>query len=216
MSVPNCRPSKGDILTRCCQNAAPTKKAVALYLSLLIMQLLFAFVMPGVKQQGLPVSSLGGRTLTYNCNAYSALYATIAVIGALHYTGQFNMADIIDLYGPLLTVASIAGFLLALGTYVTGEGYRMSGNLVYDYFMGSTLNPRIGSVDIKMFCEIRVSWAILFAIAMGCVAKQHQEYGYVSANAWLFAYGTWLYVNACAKGEQFIPQTWGESDSRPQ
>lgn len=186
----------------------PTKKAVVLYLSLLFMQLAFAFVMPGVKQQGLPVSSLGGRTLMYYCNAYSALYATIALIGGLHYAGIFNIADIIDLYGPLLTVASIAGFALALGTYVLGEGYRMSGNLIYDYFMGASLNPRIGIVDIKMFCEIRVSWAILFAIAMACVAKQYQDYGYVSANAGLFAYGTWLYLNACAKGEQFIPQTW--------
>jgi len=65
--------------------------------------------------------------------------------------------------------------------------------------MGSTLNPRIGSVDIKMFAEIRISWTLLFAIAMGAVSKQYELYGRVSGNAWLFAVGTGLYLNACAK-----------------
>lgn len=65
--------------------------------------------------------------------------------------------------------------------------------------MGATLNPRIGLVDIKMFFEIRVSWSILFALAMGAVAKQYQEYGYVSGNTALFAYGVGIYWNACGK-----------------
>ncbi|KAK4702769.1 Delta24(24(1))-sterol reductase, partial [Phenoliferia sp. Uapishka_3] len=189
-------------------HAAPTKRAAALYFSLMALQLLLAFIMPGLKQQGLPVGQLGGRTLTYNCNAFSSLYATVLIVGTLHFTGVFNLADIIDLYGPLLTVASISGFALAAVVYVTGERYRMSGNLIYDYFMGSSLNPRIGSVDIKMWAEIRISWTLLFAIAMGAVAKQYQTYGYVSPNVALFAYGTGLYLNACAKGEHFIPQTW--------
>jgi delta24(24(1))-sterol reductase len=168
-------------------------------LSLIALQLLLAITMPGVQQQGLPVSSLGGRTLVYNCNAYTSLYATIAIVAFAHFQGYFNLADIIDLYGPLLTIANISGFVLAAVVYVTGEGYRMSGNLIYDYFMGSSLNPRIGSVDIKMWAEIRISWILLWALAMGGVAKQYETYGYVSANLILYAYGTGLYLNACAK-----------------
>ncbi|GAA6064279.1 hypothetical protein JCM10212_000981 [Sporobolomyces blumeae] len=190
------------------ENAAPTKRASVLYLSFLSLQLVLAFVMPGVTQQGLPVSSLGGKTLTYHCNAYSCVYTTAAVVALAHYLGYFNLSEVIDLYGPLLSVASISGFALALVVYVFGDNYRMSGNPIYDYFMGSTLNPRIGSVDIKMFAEIRISWTLLFAIAMGAVSKQYETYGRVSGNAWLFAYGTALYLNACAKGEQYIPQTW--------
>lgn len=132
------------------QHAAPTKRAAALYLSLIGLQLILAFTAPGVVQQGLPVSRLGGKTLTYHCNAYSSLYMTIAIVGAAHFSGIFNLADIIDLYGPLLTIATISGFTLAAVVYVLGEKYRMSGNLIYDYFMGSSLNPRIGIVDIKM------------------------------------------------------------------
>jgi delta24(24(1))-sterol reductase len=170
-----------------------------LYTTFLVVQLLLAFVLPGVTQQGLPVSSLGGKTLTYHCNAYSCVYSTVFLVGLAHYFEYFKLSEIIDLYGPLLTVASISGFLLAFVVYLFGDNYRMTGNKVYDYFMGSTLNPRIGTVDIKMFAEIRISWTLLFAIAMGAVSKQYEVYGRVSGNAWLFAYGTALYLNACAK-----------------
>lgn len=161
--------------------------------------------MPGVTQRGLPVSSLGGATLSYHCNAYVSLYATIAIVASLHFSGIFNLGDIIDLYGPLLSVASLSGFGLAAviyGAEVWGTkegGYRMSGNVVYDYFMGACLNPRVLGVDVKMWAEIRISWILLWALAMGAVVKQWQEYGFVSPNVVLFAYGTGLYLNACAK-----------------
>jgi len=176
-----------------------------LYLSFLTLQLLLAFVLPGVTQQGLPVSSLGGKTLPYHCNAYSCVYVTIFLVYLAHHFSYFRLSEIIDLYGPLLTVASISGYLLALVVYLFGDNYRMSGNWIYDYFMGSTLNPRIGSVDIKMFAEIRISWTLLFAIAMGAVSKQFELYGRVSGNAWLFALGTGLYLNACAKVTFILP-----------
>lgn len=162
--------------------------------------------MPGVKQKGLPLTHANNKTLDYNCNAYTSVYATIVLVAAAHYfhLGGFHLSEAIDLYGPLLTVASISGFVLAGVCYAVGERYRMSGNVIYDYFMGSSLNPRIGSVDIKMFAEIRISWTILFAFAMANVVKQYETYGYVSGNAALYAYGVWLYLNACVKVRLFL------------
>lgn len=187
------------------QNAAPTVRAATLYFSLLALQLVLAFTMPGIKQQGLPVSSLGGKTLTYNCNALASFYATMIIVATAHFTGVFRLSEIIGLYGPLLTIANMTGFTLAgvvftLGNgFTPGGGYRMSGNFIYDYFMGATLNPRIGPVDIKMWAEIRISWVLLWMLALGGVSKQYDDYGYVSPNIILFAYGTGLYLNACAK-----------------
>lgn len=173
--------------------------------------------MPGLTQQGLPVSSLGGKTLTYHCNALASFYATIAIVGTCHFTGFFRLSEIIGLYGPLLTIANMTGFVLAGvvftlgGGFAPGGGYRMSGNFIYDYFMGASLNPRVGIVDIKMWAEIRISWVLLWMLALGGVAKQYEDYGYISPNIVLFAYGSGLYLNACAKGEEAIPQTWGTS-----
>merc|ERR1711939_1103932 len=84
----------------------------------------------------------------------------------------------------------------------------MSGNVIYDYFMGSSLNPRIGIVDIKMWAEIRISWMLLWLLALGAAARQYEQHGFVSANAILFIYGTLLYLNATCKAEELIPQTW--------
>ena len=38
------------------------------------------------------------------------------------------------------------------------------GNMIYDFFMGHELNPRIGPIDLKFFCELRpglIGWVIL-------------------------------------------------------
>ncbi|XP_061462613.1 delta(14)-sterol reductase TM7SF2 isoform X2 [Rhineura floridana] len=42
--------------------------------------------------------------------------------------------------------------------------YRISGNPIYDFFMGHELNPRIGTFDLKYFCELRpglLGWALI-------------------------------------------------------
>lgn len=183
-------------------------RSATLYFSFLAIQLVLAFTMPGVKQVGLPVAGLGGRTLEYHCNALASFYVTILVVAGAHFSGLVHLGELIDLYGPLYTTASMTGFGLAAIFYLTGEQYRMSGNVIYDYFMGSSLNPRIGIVDIKMWAEIRISWMLLWLLALGAAARQYEQHGFVSANAILFIYGTLLYLNAtckvCAVGACFV------------
>ena len=39
-----------------------------------------------------------------------------------------------------------------------------TGNVIYDFFMGHELNPRIGLLDLKFFCELRpglIGWVVL-------------------------------------------------------
>lgn len=178
--------------------------------------------MPGYKQEGLPVPSLGYKTLTYNCNALFSLYATMITAAVLHYTELFRLTDIIDHYGPIMTVAMIWGFGVSLGTYLqavaTGTQLRMSGNFVYDYFMGAALNPRIGPIDLKMWAEVRIPWVIVFFTAVSAACKQYETYGYVTPvsiasslslfhrrnrylselhqNVAFMCLATWLYLNA--------------------
>ena len=140
--------------------------------------------MPGFKQEGLPVPSLGYKTLIYNCNALWSLYATMATAAALHLSGIFRLTEIIDNYGPLMTVAMIWGFAVSFGMYfvavATGTQMRMSGNFIYDVFMGASLNPRIGPIDLKMWAEVRIPWNITFFLAVSGACKQYETYGYVT------------------------------------
>jgi delta24(24(1))-sterol reductase len=75
---------------------------------------------------------------------------------------------------------------------------------------------------------VRIPWVLLFLISVGGVAKQYEQYGYVSPNQAFMVLATGLYINAsvevrrehvcwltltsdsCAKGEELIPQTWGK------
>ena len=59
-----------------------------------------------------------------------------------------------------------------------------------------------------MWAEVRIPWFLLFAIALSGCAKQFDQYGYVTPNMAFMALATFLYANACCKGEECIPQTW--------
>jgi delta24(24(1))-sterol reductase len=150
----------------------------------MIHQLVLAYIMPGYMQEGLPVPSLGHKTLMYKCNAVGCVYTTIATAAALHYYEIFRLTELIDNYGHLMTVAMIYGFGVSFFMYfitvATGNQMRMSGNFIYDLFMGACLNPRIGPVDLKMWAEVRIPWHIVFFLSLSGCCKQYETYGYVT------------------------------------
>ena len=171
--------------------------------------------MPGVTQNGLRVPSLNYATLLYHCNALLSWYSTLILAFTLHTSGIFRLPWIVENLGEIMTVAVITSCICSvlidvLGRYVHygGKPLRMSGNLVYDHFMGVSLNPRLGSIDLKMFAEVRVPWVLLFLISLSGAVKQYEELGRVTGNMAHMVLATGLYMNACAKGEQMIPQTW--------
>lgn len=102
----------------------------------------------------------------------------------LHLSGTFPLTSIIDNFGHLMSVAIIYGFAVSFGMYfwtvARGEQIRMSGNFMYDVFMGAILNPRIGNVDLKMWAEVRIPWNITFFLAVSGACKQYELYGYVT------------------------------------
>lgn len=197
------------------QDAYPTAFALKSYLGLTVVQLFFAAFMPGMMQNGLPVPSLNYEVLPYKCNALASWYSTLVLSFVLHKTGIYRLPWIIENFGPLMTVAIGTSFacslLIELGGRLAhwgGKPFRLSGVWVYDHFMGVSLNPRIGPIDLKMFAEVRVPWVLLFLISLSGVVKQYEDSGRVTYNMLHMLLATGLYINACAKGEQMIPQTW--------
>jgi delta24(24(1))-sterol reductase len=172
------------MLNCCIQDASPNLYAWKVYSGLIVFQLALALVVPGYQQEGLPVPSLGYKTLMYNCNALGCIYLTYITAIVLHTSHIFRLTEIIDNYGHIMTVAMIWGFAVSLGTYLwavlRNEAIRMSGNFFYDVFMGAALNPRIGSVDLKMWAEVRIPWVIVFFLSVSGACKQYENYGYVT------------------------------------
>ncbi|KAF4595118.1 Delta(24(24(1)))-sterol reductase [Ophiocordyceps camponoti-floridani] len=193
--------------------AFPHAAAWFWYWSYLAFQAACYCLLPGVWGSGKPLPHEGGRQLTYFCNAYASLYLTLAVLAVLHFSGLWPLYLALDHFGPLLSVAIISGFLVSVVAYVSaiyrGKQHRMTGHVIYDFFMGAELNPRMfGILDFKMFCEVRMPWYMLLILSLGAAARQYDRYGYVSAEVLFLVMAHYLYANACAKGEELIVTTW--------
>ncbi len=131
----------------------------------------------------------------------------------LNYNGIFSLTYIYDNLGHFLTSAIIFSnisviFIHFYTVFISKNAERMSGNLIYDFFMGACLNPRIGIVDIKMVAEVRFSWLLFQILGLSSAVKMYEVRGYVSVEMILINIAYWYYSNACAKGEHYIPTTW--------
>lgn len=193
--------------------AFPHAKAWLIYWVFFVAEAAMYCLMPGIWAYGKPLPHEGGKQLKYYCSAYSSFYTTIAVVAALHFSGVFPLYTIIDEFGPLLTVSILSGWLVAIVAYVSalarGAQHRMSGNHIYDFFMGAELNPRMfGILDFKMFFEVRIPWFILFLLSCGAAARQWERYGYVSGEVGFLVMAHFLYANATSKGEELIVTSW--------
>lgn len=80
-----------------------------------------------------------------------------------------------DNLGPLTSVSMIWGNIVSIliycSCYIFKKVNRPSGNIIYDFFMGIYLNPRIFNLDLKMWAEIRVSWILLFLLTLSAGLK---------------------------------------------
>ncbi len=195
------------------QGAFPTLQAWTIYWTFIVFEVICYIYLPGMTTLGKPLAHEGGRQLEYHCSGLWSFYTTIAVAAGLHFTGLFPLYTLLDEFGPLLSVSIISGCLVSIVAYVSalyrGAEHRMSGNLVYDFFMGAELNPRMfGILDFKMFFEVRLPWYMLFLITAAAVARQYEQFGYVSGEVLFLLMAHFLYANACSKGEEYIPPTW--------
>src|ERR1700760_1336180 len=141
--------------------------------------------MTGVYAEGKPLAHLGGKKLPYYCSGVWSFYSTILIAIGLHFSGVFKLYTILDEFGPIMSVAIISGFLVSIVAYFSaiwrGAQHRMTGNFLYDFFMGAELNPRLfGWLDFKMFFEVPLPWFILFLLSAATAARQYDKYGYVS------------------------------------
>ena len=194
-------------------DAFPNIRAWMIYWAFFVFEAVCYLYLPGITAKGLPLEHEGGQQLTYHCSAVWSFYVTIAVAASLHVSGIFKLYAIMDEFGPIMSVAIISGFAVSFAAYISafyrGATHRMTGNHVYDFFMGAELNPRmLGLLDFKMFFEVRLPWYIMFLLTCGTAARQYEQFGWVSGEIGFLLMAHFLYANACSKGEECIVPTW--------
>lgn len=189
---------------------APTPISVAVFFGWFLLQVLLQIAAPGKTGFGLPLAD--GRRLAYKMNGLFAFWFSMAAAVLAVYSGLLAPSVLYDQFGPLLTTANLFAFALSLYLYWLSKASlkpeRISGNPIYDYFMGTALNPRIGSFDLKLFCEVRpglIGWVL---IDLSMAAKQYQLHHIVTVPMILVCAFHFLYVADFHLHEDLVLTTW--------
>jgi delta14-sterol reductase len=190
----------------------PTRTAVAIYGGWFLFQALLQIYAPGPWRQGTPLED--GSRLSYKMNGWFSWWATWGVLAAGVLLGWISPTLLQREFGPLLTTVNLFAFAFSLYLYFHGKRHpdggsrRNKGRFVYDYFMGTSLNPRTGRFDWKLFCEARPGLIGWVAIDLSCAFQQYETRGAVTTPMILVCAFHFLYVADYYRHEEAILTTW--------
>jgi len=190
---------------------APTVTSVGVVGGWLIFQALLQVYAPGKRIEG--PSLPDGSRLKYKMNGWFSWWFTWTILATGAAFHVYSPASLVDQFGPLLTTVNIFCYLFCFYLYWHGKRFgmkqeRITNSAIYDFWLGTALNPRLGDFDFKFFFEARpglIAWVVLdFAFA----AKQHQLHGFVSVPMILVCAFHFWYVADYFLHEEAILTTW--------
>jgi Delta14-sterol reductase len=179
----------------------PTLAATLIYLVWFVFQVILQIAAPGKTQEGPALSD--GTRLKYKINGWFAFWFTLAAAGAAVILGWIPSTILYDHFGALFATANIFAGALSCFLYWYGRG-----NGLRDFVMGSALNPRIGSFDLKFFCEARPGLILWILMNLSFAAKQYQLYGRITTPMILVNAFQFLYIADYYFHEEAILTTW--------
>ncbi|XP_073904977.1 delta(14)-sterol reductase LBR isoform X2 [Castor canadensis] len=148
-------------------------RVCGVYLLWFFVQALFSLLPIGKVVEGTPL--VDGRRLKYRLNGFYAFILTSVIIAAAVFWG----AELSWVYNHFLQFAvSATVFSVVLSIYLYARSMKAPGdelspascgNAVYDFFIGRELNPRIGTFDLKYFCELRpglIGWVVINVVML--------------------------------------------------
>ncbi|MEM6994213.1 MAG: hypothetical protein AAF721_27105 [Myxococcota bacterium] len=174
----------------------PTVTSVALLAGWLIAQGALYVFGPGRIVSGRP--AFNGEQAEYRINGlFAFVVTTVALLAALSFD-LVSATWLLLQWGPLLTVCTVLAVVAAGLSYVAGrrrgEAERSTGNVVYDYFIGAILNPRLGRHDLKFFFESRFGMGVWAAFAVIVPAAQLEVEGSLSTAMLVVSLCQLLYI----------------------
>jgi delta14-sterol reductase/lamin-B receptor len=156
-----------------------------MYIGWMVFHVVCERILPGEEVEG--VTLPGGSKLKYTMSGHLQFWVTIVAMGhgiplllttdaasgvyQIQGFRPLNLSLVYDHYVQLITISILGATLLSvylyassfIGTKILAKGGN-TGSVIYDFFIGRELNPRIGSLDLKEFCELRpglIGWFVL-------------------------------------------------------
>ncbi|KAI9804861.1 MAG: hypothetical protein M1825_001230 [Sarcosagium campestre] len=188
-------------------------KVTAWTLAFYLLSAILQPILPGTEVEGVKLKN-GGK-LKYKFNAfYSGLFVlTVAGAGTIAQGAEFPLWTFIwDNQLPIITANLGVAFASATFVYVRSFSVKAgnaelrelaegghTGNLIYDWFIGRELNPRItlpliGVIDIKSFMELRPGMLLWLLLDLTAIARQYRAHGVVTDSIVLVTVFQALYI----------------------
>ncbi len=159
-----------------------TKTAWEIIFTFMTTQLLLMRIVPGKPITG-PETAKGNIPI-YKDNGFSCFLITLALFYVCAFQIHlFSPTIVYDHFASILGALNIFSLFFCFMLYLKGRykpsssDHSTSGNVVFDYYWGTELYPRIFGWDVKQFTNCRfgmMSWPI---IILSFAAKQAQLYG---------------------------------------
>jgi delta14-sterol reductase len=189
----------------------PTPTSVGIVAGWLTFQGLLQIYAPGKWVEG--PSLADGSRLKYKMNGWFAWWFTWATLGAGVAMQVISPTILADQFGPLLTTANIFTYLFCFYLYWHGKKFRtkherVTNNAIYDFWLGTALNPRVLGFDLKLFCESRPGLIAWVALDFSLAAKQHELHGVMTVPMLLVCAFHFWYVADYYLHEKAILTTW--------
>lgn len=187
-----------------------TARAINFYFLWFFGQVLLWKILPGAWVQGAQLRD--GTVLSYKMNGLASLFVIGGIVAAVLYQDIRALEWMVTDTLPLITVSCAASVALALYSYIDSysEGALLaeggnSGNVVYDYFIGRCLNPRIGDFDIKCFCELRPGLSLWLLMDVVYAVHQYSALGRVTDSMVLVLFfQAWYIVDSVVNEEKVL------------
>lgn len=177
--------------------AALNKTTWFYYITYFFGFVLLDYIVPGKPMKGVKLRD--NTQLDYKINGLPFIsLLLLAEIARYSYYGELPELEFIYNNQLSLTIVCILfSFILSVFVYIqsfvplsytNGFGTHEkilaepgnTGNPIYDWFIGRELNPRIGSWDIKLFCELKPGLILWLLINTSCAYHQYKTMGTVS------------------------------------
>ena len=174
----------------------PTWRAARILLYWAVLQAALMVTLPGRTHYG-PITPQGNRP-RYKLNGFPAYIVTHALLYLGAYPlGLFSPTVVYDEFGSILVLCNLFGLVFCVFLYLKGVYFPSttdagrSGNLIFDYYWGVELHPRLFGLDLKQYFNCRLAMMGWSVILLSFAAKQVELHGRIS-NSMLVSVGLQL------------------------
>ena len=167
----------------------PSPAVVCIFVGYCAFALTLMRLVPGRTVYG-PLTPKGNRP-QYKDNGFSCFLITIAafIVLTVVLKTRFSLSPTIvyDRFDEVLALLNIFSLLFCLALYVKGlvapssSDSGSSGNVIFDYYWGTELYPRVLGFDVKVFTNCRFGmtvWALLVCVF---ALKSYELHGLVDS-----------------------------------